>query len=220
MKLCKLTSAALLGAAVMCGATVAKADGGAFSWTGFYAGLDVGERWSRASVNIPNYAPTAQHVQSGNGSAAGGFVGYNYQFNNVVLGIEGDISGVGGNSVALSGNGGTEQYQISESWRSSLRARAGLAFGHSLAYVTGGAAWLRYSTNYLPLAGVVQTTTAGGWIAGAGLEHAFLTKGNSALIGRIEYLYADHGTSNFVHNGPSSVAYKTQEVRVGLGVKF
>ena len=87
-------------------------------------------------------------------------------------------------------------------------------------YVTGGAAWLRYSTNYLPLAGGVQTTTAGGWIAGAGLEHAFLTKGNSALIGRIEYLYADHGTSNFVHNGPSSVAYKTQEVRVGLGVKF
>lgn len=221
MNVCKLGIAAIFSANLLYGVTAAKADGGAFSWTGFYAGLDIGERWSRASVNIPAYSPTAQHTQAGNGSVAGGFVGYNYQFNKVVLGIEGDLSGVGGNSVALSGNGGTEQYVISENWRASVRARAGIAFGRTLAYATGGAAWSRYSTNYAPQAGGVSTTTAGGWIAGAGLEHAFLTgTGNSALFGRVEYLYADHGTSNFFHNGPSTVDYKTQELRVGVGVKF
>src|SRR6266478_3906185 len=55
-----------------------------FSWTGFYIGVHGGWGWS--------HMPDLLDV-NGNGGFGGGQVGYNYQMNNFVWGIEGDIAG-------------------------------------------------------------------------------------------------------------------------------
>src|SRR5262245_17141507 len=51
-----------------------------FSWTGFYAGAHVGVGWSDGDGG-------------GSGFLGGGQVGFNYQINQWVLGVEADIAG-------------------------------------------------------------------------------------------------------------------------------
>lgn len=93
------------------------------TWTGFYAGLNLGGGWSANSSNNNNWTPYTDLTYSGSannfflypgstngGSNAGGVVGggqigYNYQFgNSFVVGAETDIQGTsmssGGNNVA------------------------------------------------------------------------------------------------------------------------
>jgi len=191
-----------------------------FSWTGFYAGINVGDAWSKGDVNIPAY-PFPNHTQTDSALIGGVQAGYNYQINNIVVGIEGDVSKSNVSSTSLSGNGGTELYNITEDWRASLRGRLGVALGTTLVYATAGEAWTNYSTQYIPLAGGVQKATGSGWTFGGGIEHAFMPSVlPSIVVGRIEYLYADEGTEHFFHLGPSSVKYQTQEVRTGLSIKF
>ena len=82
------------------------------SWTGFYAGLNVGYGWGDAdpdvagtgtSISFPAIIPITNslafggaHSQNLNGVIGGGQVGYNYQFSpKWVLGVETDIQGSG-----------------------------------------------------------------------------------------------------------------------------
>lgn len=69
-----------------------------FTWTGFYAGVNVGLSaggWSRVQeidpvlISIPRWEST-----EAGGFSGGGQIGYNYQFaNQIVAGIEADLQG-------------------------------------------------------------------------------------------------------------------------------
>ncbi len=72
----------------------------AYNWTGFYIGGNVGYGWGSASniltftdpsVTVPGAIPSS-HSYDLNGVIGGGGVGYNFQFNSVVVGLEADIS--------------------------------------------------------------------------------------------------------------------------------
>ena len=96
------------------------------SWTGFYLGANVGYGWSSGSsidVTTANASSitglngnigaavatqgTGKDSLSNNGFAGGGQVGYNQQFDWVVLGIEADIDWLGnGNNQGVIGNTG------------------------------------------------------------------------------------------------------------------
>jgi outer membrane immunogenic protein len=185
------------------------------TWTGFYVGAHVGWGGGDADVDIPAY-PFPKHSQDGDGVVGGGHIGYNYQVNRFVLGVEGDFSGSDVKSDHLSGNGGTELYKIDENWRASVRGRLGYAFDRTLIYATAGGAWANIDTQYVPLAGGVKNATLNGWTAGGGVEYQLTPK----WIGRVEYLFADYDRQRFVHLGPSFVDYQTNEVRAGISYKI
>ena len=65
-----------------------------FSWTGFYVGGQVGYGWGtqKANVSLPN-GNTIYNSYSAEGVIGGGHVGYNYQANQWVIGLEGSVDG-------------------------------------------------------------------------------------------------------------------------------
>src|SRR5882757_6157690 len=59
-----------------------------YSWTGFYIGANLGYGWARASDDLGMSSNL-------NGVIGGGQIGYNWQINNIVLGVETDFQGSG-----------------------------------------------------------------------------------------------------------------------------
>jgi outer membrane immunogenic protein len=137
------------------------------SWTGFYAGVDVGYGWSDPTVTPTGNDPLAVSLVTGHtgnrgdqpvapvsfnnkGAFGGGQIGYNWQLNrNWLVGLEtdfnaSDIKGQG-NSVSVVDVGGiTQQLSASQNidWFGTVRARAGwLATDALLLYGTGGFAY-------------------------------------------------------------------------------
>ena len=105
----------------------------AYDWSGFYAGVNGGGGWGHSWWN------TNATGLPLSGGQAGGTAGYNWQLNNVVLGVEGDIdwSGLSGSATTPGCPGGCS---TSESWLSTVRGRVGYSFGRVMPYVTGGLA--------------------------------------------------------------------------------
>jgi outer membrane immunogenic protein len=70
-----------------------------FTWTGLYVGGQVGYAWGAGAVDVSGFDPATVTVIRGPlGSNPGGVIGgahagYQYQFNQLVLGIEGSVDG-------------------------------------------------------------------------------------------------------------------------------
>jgi outer membrane immunogenic protein len=147
-----------------------------FSWSGFYIGANVGGAWSHSTVTDVFTGTTFDTDNSG--FIGGGQVGFNYQVNNFVFGVEGDFDGT---SLSKTGPGvvtgiGTLQASANTDWVATLSGRIGLAFDRWLIYVKGGGAWVQNSatlTNLTTGASVSASNTNSGWMAGVGAEWAF-----------------------------------------------
>ncbi|MCW5688136.1 MAG: autotransporter domain-containing protein, partial [Pseudolabrys sp.] len=59
-----------------------------YNWSGFYAGINGGGGWGNASVSGP--LSTGGDFDT-SGGLIGGTLGYNFQMNQVVFGLEGDV---------------------------------------------------------------------------------------------------------------------------------
>jgi outer membrane immunogenic protein len=178
-----------------------------FSWTGFYIGAHGGYAWGEFE-DEGNPAADPKRIKGGFGGAQ---IGYNYQRpNNIVLGIEADIS-IGGPGKdwlghKISGNQHDPYFGSDEvEWFGTVRARAGYAMGRFLPYVTGGVIFgenkhsLGCDRSVAPggstgcRAGEFETSDSKlsvGWVVGAGVEYAL--RDNWTI--KAEYLYADIGT--------------------------
>jgi outer membrane immunogenic protein len=99
-----------------------------FNWTGFYAGGHLG--W--ASTRFDNFA--TEGVGKDSRLVGGLHAGYNIQSGNIVWGIEGDLSAVGGGKEARPGG----DHALSTDLLASVRGRLGIAFDRVLVYATGG----------------------------------------------------------------------------------
>ena len=70
-----------------------------FNWTGFYVGGNIGYSWGRSSDTsaLTNGAGTVLFASTDktdlNGVVGGGQIGYNWQIQNWVFGLEADIQG-------------------------------------------------------------------------------------------------------------------------------
>jgi outer membrane immunogenic protein len=168
-----------------------------FTWTGFYLGGQVGYAWGtqKANVELPNGIIFAS--RSAEGVIGGGHVGYNYQVNQWVLGIEGSVDGTSlsktftptGQIFPLFPAFGVT-YKTSVPIEGSIRGRLGVAWDRVLLYATGGVAFAGVEQTFTsPVRSLSQSTTRVGWTVGAGLEYAVT---NNWSVG-VEYRYSDFG---------------------------
>jgi outer membrane immunogenic protein len=170
------------------------------NWSGFYLGALLGYSFGDADTDEAGSIDV-------NGIDGGVFAGANWQYNNLVLGIEGDVLGS-----AL--DGGEAGVSLDQRIEGSLRGRAGLALDRFLLYGTAGgaAADLKVSAG-----GDDDQKALLGWTAGAGVE-AMLT-GN--LTARVEYRYTDYEDKTFTVDGADIDAdLNTNSVRAGVAFKF
>ena len=176
-----------------------------YNWTGFYVGINGGGGWGRSDFSVP--FPTGSFDTSG--GLVGGTVGYNWQVNQVVFGIEGDIdwSDIRGSAVC-----GVTTCETRNDWLGTLRGRLGYSFDRFMPYVTGGLAVGDIKTS---IAGVGDARdTKAGWTVGGGLEAAIV----GPWTAKIEYLYVDLGRGGSVLG--SDAKFNTNLVRAGVNYRF
>ncbi|MDE2376533.1 MAG: porin family protein, partial [Bradyrhizobium sp.] len=128
-----------------------------YGWTGFYVGGNVGYSWGRArnTETISNFATgaalfTGTSSNDVNGVIGGGQIGYNWQMQNWLFGLEADFQGSGekGSSnlvcVGCNDNGTDITSTLTQklTWFGTFRGRVGVLVTPSvLLYGTGGLAY-------------------------------------------------------------------------------
>jgi outer membrane immunogenic protein len=189
---------------------------GAWNWQGLYLGVNAGYGWGKDNATLRGLGGGGGTL-SPDGWFGGGQIGYNAQFNSLVLGLEADLQRADiGDTTVLSG--GQTLVTTDIEWFSTVRGRLGYAAGPALVYVTGGWAFADLRQ------GVASPTTFAwrdgwetGYTVGGGVEWAFSP--NWSL--KSEYLYVDLGNQTL--SSPAGT-YKTETdfhtARVGLNYRF
>jgi len=181
-----------------------------YSWTGFYFGINGGGAFGSSTWDSTG----SRNISGG---LAGGTIGYNYQFSQAVVGVEGDM-----NWADISGstnNACPPGCKTSDTWLATLRGRLGYAADRFMPYVTGGAAFgdIRASAPGFTATGADKT----GWTLGGGLEAALAANWTA----KVEYLYVDLGSFNcglrcsFTQT-TDNVSFHTNILRAGVNYRF
>lgn len=190
-----------------------------------YVGANSGYGWGANALGITG--PTGSSSTSVNldGWYGGGQIGYNAQFDQLVLGVEADLQAADiGESRSFTGNN-IGQASVNVDWFSTLRGRVGYAAGPTLLYVTGGLAFADVA--YSASGASSNTTTFSmssdkietGYTVGGGLEWAFAPDWSL----KSEYLYVDLGDETLTSPAgtfTSNTDLDFHTVRVGLNYHF
>ncbi len=184
-----------------------------FTWTGLYIGGNLGAAWGQGNVTDAftglTFSGTSNAVFVG-----GGQVGFNYQIDDLVLGVEGDFDWTGNNNRGTGaviagplGLGHAFAASVNNGWVTTLTGRLGVAWERALFYGKAGGAWLGNSgftvtdlTTGSSLSGTSSNSTTG-WTVGAGLEWAFAHNWSA----RLEYDFIGLGNRTFVVPATSPV---------------
>lgn len=180
-----------------------------FSWEGAYAGVNAGYGFGKMKQDDISIKPR--------GFIGGVQAGYNWQFDQIVAGIEADFQGANikkGNTIS---DDAAEQVKVQ--WFGTVRGRLGANVAErTMLYGTAGLAYgkVKYSEADKEGSSKISKTRAG-YTVGAGIEHAFTD--NVSL--KTEYLYTDLGKVKFT-DMPAESGVKTtfQTVRIGVNYKF
>ena len=144
------------------------------------------------------------------GFVGGAHIGYDWQVNNLVFGVIGDINytDLGDEQSAFSRTPATYTIERELDWTASLRGRLGYAINDNvLIYGTGGVAYGEVDFSYSQPGSAAAFTTSGGqdsdfgYVVGAGVE----TKITQNISFGLEYLYTNFGDNDFeatLVNGP------------------
>lgn len=206
-----------------------------YDWGGVYLGLNAGGSWVAQSQGVITNAPTGTFVSSSASSGSSGFAGGG-QFGanwfiapSFLLGVEADFDALT-NRTSVTSSDGTNRHDGKLKFLSTARGRFGLTADRLLFYLTGGLASGENSVTRTQIAGTVNNAPPGtietinkfriGWVAGTGVEYAFLNNWTA----RVEYLYSrlDGVTYTF------PLAQRTTQtpfeainlIRVGVNYKF
>ena len=153
-----------------------------FTWNGFYIGGNLGGAWGHHDWNDSLFGLNFGDGNNNGVFVGGAQVGFNYQFNNFVIGAEGTFDWAGTNNNATTGivvNGDLIRVTSNDTWISTLAARFGWAIDRLLIYGKAGGGWVGNNgftvTNLNTGASITgsNSDTASGWLLGAGLEWAF-----------------------------------------------
>jgi opacity protein-like surface antigen len=223
------------------------------TWAGFYAGATAGGAWGSfdprsVAINSP-YFNTAANVAAVDAAGAqsinphsftGGLeAGYNWQWGNVVAGLEADLESLRLQGIAINGGpypnppGGPFAIttNINSNWLFTARPRLGYAVNNWLFYVTGGLAVTSQSATFMfadgPVppggteAGTFATTRVGG-VVGGGVEMALSNRWSV----KGEYLYADFGQTTVngsISKNPAQIISHNMDLKENiarLGINY
>lgn len=181
-----------------------------YNWSGFYLGINGGGAFGSSSWDSTG----SRNISGG---LIGGTLGYNYQFGQAVVGVEGDIDWA--DISGTSSNGCPGGCKTSDTWLSTVRGRLGYAADRFMPYVTGGAAFGDVRAQ-APGFGQVGADRAG-WTLGGGLEAALAPNWTA----KVEYLYVDLGSFNCGLScgaglTTDNVSFHTNILRAGVNYKF
>ncbi|QND52877.1 porin family protein [Phyllobacterium sp. 628] len=194
-----------------------------FTWTGFYAGVNAGYGFGgddRVGLRTGGIFRGSIGDLENSGFLGGAQIGYNYQINNIVLGLEADFQGGDINDDLSTAFLGSEVDAHSKiNWFGTVRPRLGYAFDRTMIYGTGGLAYgnVKYSVSIDDVNDIESSKTRAGWTAGAGAEHAF----TDHLTAKLEYQYINLGSRKIGDDVLSTEATSDfHSVRIGLNYKF
>jgi high affinity Mn2+ porin len=201
-----------------------------YDWNGFYGGAHLSGAWLQNAVTTTDpIGPIG--IGSPSSFAGGAQIGVNFaMWSNFMVGMEADISGTFlHGSAAASNPAFAVLYDDKTEFFGTARGRVGYIWTNWLFYGTGGFAWSHEQVTRTQQAGVIGGAGPGtvepvfalplGWVAGAGLEWAFLP----SWTVRLEYLHLDLGPQPFLFatSGVNRSVESTIDVfRVGLNYRF
>lgn len=207
--------AAAAAAALLLAAPTAQA--APFEFAGFYAGAHFGYMDRSADFGGISSGGNGGDI-SGGGLMGGLQAGYNMVFDNIVVGVETDISLSGANPDGSCPNVSSFKCEVDLGPMATLRPRVGYAVNDFLIYATGGAAGSRIDTQ-IRGGGSSADNEQGifGWTVGGGVEY---------LIGDIVGVKAEYRDLRFgdfdnikAPNG-AKIKIDTHTVMGGLNFHF
>jgi outer membrane immunogenic protein len=225
----------------------------AFSWTGFYVGLNGGYGFGESRIGVTQNPSSAlfgadpfSYKSKPAGFIGGVQAGYNYQFNNIVLGVEADlqysgmrktgrIQGLPLNPAGIQAISASETQSKME-YFGTLRARLGFVPAEQLMiYATGGVMFASMKNNsftqynnavFDPAFRYIGSSGSSGvgYVVGAGLEYALTNNWTM----KAEYLYYDLGKRSYVGVSTPATAFTVNYsvrnsgniIRAGVNYKF
>lgn len=208
--------------------------GPAFKWTGFYLGAHGGYAWGEVEQRqTTGGMPVGPFKYDTNGAFGGGTVGYNVQMGGIVMGVEGDFGWMdlnGKGRIPSSNPAAHQDITLDGGLYGDITGRLGFAANRTLLYGKGGWAWFdgeaRQKTTNPGFVTHGTDKAFDGWVAGAGIEHAFAPN----ITIKVEYLHFDFGhqggDQTSVTDPPIGFVYKNTTdltadlVKAGMNFKF
>ncbi len=176
-------------------------------WSGPYIGGHAGY--------TQNYSPRKSLEVSG--AVAGFHGGYNAQFGQLVLGVEGDYTFADANGsriVPLGGGNGDLSVNANIDYLASVRGRVGIANSSGLMFFgTAGFGWSHFSTSASAPAvnfKFHREASYDGVVAGGGVEYQF----TPMIVGRVE------GLRYFLDQQNGSGELNQWTARAGVSIRF
>ena len=201
-----------------------------FSWTGFYIGGNLGGAWVHSNVTDRLFGLSFNNGNNRGVFIGGGQTGFNYQFTNFVVGVEGDFDWLANNNNTTIGvvvpAVGTFQASANDRWVATAAARLGWAIDHWLIYGKAGGGWL--GSNSLTVTNIATGASIGsnnntGWLVGGGVEWAFANNWSA----KIEYDFLGLSSQTFTSSGVilagdtfTTGSRNLQTAKVGINYRF
>lgn len=226
----------LIVPAVMWAAPAHAAEGGKGDlWTGFYLGAQAGYLGIVVGPTICSETSAGTDCNSGpkiddvdlNGAEVGLYMGYNYNLDPVVIGLEADIN------AGFANTSDTQEdidFDVEASGATSFRARLGMLAGErTLIYMTGGPSLISEEVEITNCSDAFSDASCSsdaashfGWQLGGGVEY-FAT---DRLSLKAEYLYGWYGEEKLTLVKDDTSTLKTENdlntntVRLGVAYHF
>jgi outer membrane immunogenic protein len=196
----------------------------------FYLGGNIGGAWAHRDVTDTFLGVNFSNGNNNGVFIGGGQLGYNWQVNYFVLGIEADFDGAANNnnSRTVFTRIGTIQVTSNNRWITTLAARFGVTNGYWLFYGKAGGGWVGNDdftvTNLTTGSSFTASNnnTNSGWLVGAGIEWAFAPNWSAKV--EYNYLELDDRTftvpAGFLVGDTFTHSRDIQMVKVGINYLF
>lgn len=172
------------------------------TWTGFYAGANLGYGFGG------DFDPgLGYRLNEGSGWTGGVQAGYNMQYDPIVVGIEGSL-----NYADISDDWGGAKATLG--FNGSITPRIGYALGDFLPYIKAGIAGGDVELKAL---GAKDSNFLVGWTAGFGAEYRVTPE----ISVRAEYNYTDLSSGDYnIGVNPTHASFSGSDIKLGVNYHF